>query len=63
MPGIKVDMSRFNFKDPSAVAGDLLSTAPSPQTLASIEKGIQSKEATPSLITTLVLSSPDFQRR
>jgi hypothetical protein len=56
-------MSRFNFKDPSAVAGDLLSTAPSPQTLASIEKGIQNKEATPSLITTLVLSSPDFQRR
>ena len=63
LPGVKVDMSRFNFKDPSAVAGDLLSTAPSPQTLASIEKGIQSKEATPSLITTLVLSSPDFQRR
>jgi uncharacterized protein (DUF1800 family) len=63
MPGVKVDMSRFNFKYPSAVAGDLLGTAPSPQTLASIEKGIQSKEATPSLITTLVLSSPDFQRR
>jgi uncharacterized protein (DUF1800 family) len=63
MPGVKVDMSRFNFKDPSAVAGDLLGTAPSPQTLASIEKGIQSKEATPSLITMLVLSSPDFQRR
>jgi len=63
MPGVKVDVSRFNFKDPSAVAGDLLSTAPSPQTLASIENGIQTKEATPSLITTLVLSSPDFQRR
>jgi len=63
MPGVKVDMSRFNFKDPSTVAADLLGTAPSPQTLASIEKGIQSKEATPSLITTLVLSSPDFQRR
>jgi uncharacterized protein (DUF1800 family) len=63
MPGVKVDMSRFNFKDPSVVASDLLSTAPTPQTLASIEKGIQSKEATPSLITSLVLSSPDFQRR
>jgi uncharacterized protein (DUF1800 family) len=63
LAGVKVDMSRFNFKDPSVVAGDLLSTAPSPQTLASIEKGIQSKEATPSLITTLVLGSPDFQRR
>jgi uncharacterized protein (DUF1800 family) len=63
LAGVKVDMSRFNFKDPSAVAADLLSTAPSPQTLASIEKGIQSKEATPSLIGSLVLSSPDFQRR
>ena len=63
LPGVKVDMSRFNFKDPAAVAGDLLSTPPTPQTLASIQKGIQSKEATPSLITTLVLSSPDFQRR
>jgi len=62
-PGVKVDMSRFNFKDPAAVAGDLLGTAPSPQTLASIEKGIQNKEATPSLLSTLVLSSPDFQRR
>jgi uncharacterized protein (DUF1800 family) len=63
MQGVKVDMSRFNFKDPSVVASDLLSTPPTPQTLASIEKGIQSKEATPSLITSLVLSSPDFQRR
>ena len=28
-----------------------------------IDKGIQEREATPSLLTTLVLSSPDFQRR
>jgi len=62
-PGIKVDMSRFNFKNPASVAGEILSTAPSPQTLASIEMGIQNKEATPSLLSTLVLSSPDFQRR
>jgi len=62
-PGVKIDMSRFNFKDPATVAGDLLGSAPSPQTLASIEKGIQNKEATPSLLSTLVLSSPDFQRR
>ena len=35
-PGVKVEMSRFNFKDPAAIAGEILGTAPSPQTLASI---------------------------
>jgi len=62
-PGVKVELSRFNYKEPSAVAGDLLGTAPSLQTIASIEKGVQDKEATPSLLSTLVVSSPDFQRR
>jgi uncharacterized protein (DUF1800 family) len=61
--GVKIDVSRFNFKNPATVAGELLNTAPSTQTLASIEKGIRDKEATPSLLSTLVLSSPDFQRR
>jgi uncharacterized protein (DUF1800 family) len=63
VPGVKVDISRFNFKDPRTVAGELLSGAPSPSTLAAIEKGVQGKEATPSILTTLVLGSPDFQRR
>jgi uncharacterized protein (DUF1800 family) len=61
--GVKVDMSRFNFKDPTAVAGEILNFAPSAQTLTAIEKGIQDKEATPSLLSNLVMSSPDFQRR
>ncbi len=63
VPGVKVDMSRFNFKDPPTVAGELLNRAPSASTLAAIEKGIQGQEATPSILATLVLSSPDFQRR
>ena len=63
IPGVKADMSRFNFKSPAAVAGELLSTAPSAATVASIEKGIQGKEATPSMLATIVLSSPEFQRR
>jgi uncharacterized protein (DUF1800 family) len=61
--GVKADMSRFNFKDPATVAGEILSAPPSPQTLTAIDKGIQDKEATPSLLTSLILSSPDFQRR
>jgi uncharacterized protein (DUF1800 family) len=63
LPGVKVDMSRFNFKDPSTVARTLLSTAPSPATVAAIQKGIEGTEATPSLLAGLVISSPDFQRR
>src|SRR5215471_769194 len=61
--GVKVDNSRFNFRDPSSVARALLNTPPSPATLAAIEKGTQETEATPSLVASLVISSPDFQRR
>ena len=63
VPGVKVDISRFNFKDPTTVAGELLNRPPSASTLAAIEEGIQGKEATPSILATLVLGSPDFQRR
>jgi uncharacterized protein (DUF1800 family) len=63
VPGVKVDLSRFNFKDPATVAGALLNVAPSPSMLAAIEKGIQGKETTPSILATLVIGSPDFQRR
>jgi len=63
VPGLKVDLSRFNVKDPPTVAGELLSVAPSPSMLAAIEQGMRGTEATPSTLATLVLSSPDFQRR
>ena len=63
VPGVTVDVGRFNFKDPATVAGELLHMAPSPSMLASIEQGIQGQEATPSILVTLVISSPDFQRR
>ena len=58
-----MDISRFNFKGASAVAAEVLNVAPSPSMLAAIEKGIQGTETTPSILATLVLSSPDFQRR
>jgi uncharacterized protein (DUF1800 family) len=61
--GARVDMTRFNFKDARTIATHVLSMPPSPSTLAAIEKGIQQQEATPSLLTMLVLSSPEFQRR
>ena len=63
IPGVKTDMSRFNFKLPAAVATELLGSPPSSATLESIEKGIAGKEVTPSMLATVVLSSPEFQRR
>jgi uncharacterized protein (DUF1800 family) len=62
-PGLKVDISRFNFKEPAVVASELLGMSPSASTLAAIQNGILGKEASPSLLTTLVMSSPDFQKR
>jgi uncharacterized protein (DUF1800 family) len=61
--GAKVDMSTFNFKDARTVATEILTMAPSPSTLTAMEKGTQDKEITPSLLSTLVMSSPEFQRR
>jgi uncharacterized protein (DUF1800 family) len=63
IPGVKADMSRFNFKMPSVVATELLGAAPSSSTVQAIEKGIQGREVTPSLLATVTLSSPEFQRR
>jgi uncharacterized protein (DUF1800 family) len=63
IPGVRADMSRFNFKQPAAVATELLGAPPAPATLESIEKGIQGREVTPSMLATVVLSSPEFQRR
>jgi uncharacterized protein (DUF1800 family) len=63
LPGVKVNLSRFNFKDAATVAGELLGVRASPSTLTAIEKGLQDKEASPSILTALVIGSPEFQRR
>ena len=63
VPGVKADVSRFNVKDPATVWAALLNRPPSPSMLAAIEKGIQGKEATPTLLVALVIGSPDFQKR
>ena len=63
VPGVKVDISRFNFKNPAALAGDVLSRAPSSSMVEAIEKGVKGREATPSILTALIIGSPDFQRR
>ena len=61
--GTRVDVSRFNFKTPAALAADLLGTPATSATLAAIDKGVHEKEATPSMLASLVIGSPDFQSR
>ncbi len=63
VPGVKVDITRFNSKPPASVASELLGMPASPSTLAAIQSGIQDSETTPVTLLSLVMGSPDFQRR
>ena len=63
VPGVSPDASRWKGMDVSAIARDLLGHDASAQTLNAIETGLQGKDAAPSLIASLILSSPDFERR
>jgi len=63
VPGVKLDAARLAGKDEPTIARDLLGRDPSPQTQAALEAGLGGKEKAPPFIASLVLGSPDFQRR
>jgi uncharacterized protein (DUF1800 family) len=63
IPGVKPDASGFSGKDAVAIGHELLGRDASPQTTTAITQGFQGKEASPTVIVSLVLGSPDFQRR
>jgi uncharacterized protein (DUF1800 family) len=63
IPGVKPDLSRLAGKDAPAIGRQLLGHDMSAQAAAAIDQGVQNKNDTPSFIGSLVLSSPDFQRR
>jgi uncharacterized protein (DUF1800 family) len=63
VPGVKTESSRWEGKGQSAIERDLLGHDASPQTVTALETGLQGKDPTPRFIASLVLSSPDFQRR
>jgi uncharacterized protein (DUF1800 family) len=63
VPGVTLDPSRLAETDRLAMTRDLLGHDASPQTQAAIEKGLEGRNRTPPFIASLVLSSPDFQRR
>lgn len=61
--GVTMDLNRFNGKAPVVVATDILGMPPSAAMLAAIQKGIQASETNPATLASLVMGSPDFQRR
>jgi uncharacterized protein (DUF1800 family) len=63
IPGVSLDTSRWKGMDGPAIARDLMGHEASAQTLSAIETGLQGKDPAPSLIASLILSSPDFERR
>lgn len=63
IPGAHWDTTKWKDMPAPEIARDLLGHDPSPQTMNAIETGLQGKAAPPSLIASLVLSSPDFERR
>jgi len=60
--GVTVDASRWRGKDPAVLARQLLGSAPSPSMLTAL-RGSADGEMTPTMCATLVIGSPDFQRR
>jgi uncharacterized protein (DUF1800 family) len=63
IPGVKLDSSRLEGKDAAAIAREVLGRDASAQTLEALAKGLEGKEPTARMVASLVLSSPDFQRR
>ena len=61
--GVSWESARWNGKTNATMAHDLLGRDPSPHTLSAIENGLKGKDAPPSLVASLILSSPDFERR
>ena len=63
IPGVKPETSSLTGKDTPAIGRQLLGRDMSPQTASAIEQGTQNKNVTPPMVGSLVLGSPDFQRR
>jgi uncharacterized protein (DUF1800 family) len=63
VPGVVVDTSRWKDMDHAAIARALLGREASKQTLDAIEIGLQGKNPSPAVIASLVLGSPEFERR
>jgi uncharacterized protein (DUF1800 family) len=63
VPGVEVDASHWKGMDNAAIARALLGHEASKQTLDAIAGGLEGKDPSPAVVASLVLGSPDFERR
>jgi uncharacterized protein (DUF1800 family) len=61
--GVSVDASRWQGLDNASIAKALLGHDASKQTLDAIATGLEGKNPSPAVVVSLVLGSPDFERR
>ena len=63
MPGVSVDASRWQGMDAASIAKALLGREASTQTLGAIASGLEGRNPSPAVLASLILGSPDFERR
>jgi uncharacterized protein (DUF1800 family) len=63
VPGVSVDTSRWQGLANASIAKELLGHGASEQTLDAIASGLAGKNYSPAVVASLVLGSPDFERR
>ena len=63
VPGVSVNTARWEGMDHASIAKALLGHEASKQTLEALATGLEGKNYSPAVVASLVLSSPDFERR
>jgi uncharacterized protein (DUF1800 family) len=63
LPGVSVDPSRWQGLDQASIAKALLGRDASKQTLDALAAGLEGRNPSPAVVASLVLGSPDFERR
>ncbi len=63
LPGVSADNARWRDMDHAEIAKALLARDASKQTLDAMAAGLEGKNASPAVVASLILSSPDFERR
>jgi uncharacterized protein (DUF1800 family) len=63
VPGVSVDPSKWQGMDQASIAKALLGHDASKQTLDAIATGLEGRNPSPTVVASLVLGSPDFERR
>ena len=62
-PGVKLDNAAWKGQDAHTIARGLLGREPSAETEAALDKNLEGKDVSTPFIASLVIGSPDFQRR